>query len=312
MDYERFKEGFQDALKAELAVRGADVELTARRVDKMNDSYDAITVRPVDSSIGVNISVEKAFAAYENGTPIPEIAEHFADAVEKGFRESPQVDLESLSDYEQMKSKLSMEVVSAEKNAELLESVPHERMEDMAVVYRFVLDQTDSGNGTILVTNQLLDQYGITKEQLRADAMENAPEIRPSEIKERSVQMAKVKKIRKWDEVTGNAVEEQIPESIDPIEDVGAGPSISRNHMRGIEDMVEQNDNSFDGIINNVPAAPVPDFAEINEKADQEDIIADTKASVMEKIKEQQEKVKLATIPEPEKKTPVICPCREM
>ena len=77
--------------------------------------------------------------------------------------------------------------------------------------------------------------------------------------------MAKVKKIRKWDEVTGNAVEEQIPESIDPIEDVGAGPSISRNHMRGIEDMVEQNDNSFDGIINNVPAAPVPDFAEINE-----------------------------------------------
>lgn len=99
MDYERFKEGFQDALKAELAVRGADVELTARRVDKMNESYDAITVRPTDSSIGVNISIEKAFASYENGTPIPEIAEHFADAVEKGFRESPQVDLESLSDY---------------------------------------------------------------------------------------------------------------------------------------------------------------------------------------------------------------------
>lgn len=192
MDYERFKEGFQDALKAELAVRGADVELTARRVDKMNDSYDAITVRPVDSSIGVNISVEKAFAAYENGTPIPEIAEHFADAVEKGFRESPQVDLESLSDYEQMKSKLSMEVVSAEKNAELLESVPHERMEDMAVVYRFVLDQTDSGNGTILVTNQLLEQYGITKEQLRVDAMENAPEIRPSEIRGMSEVMSEL------------------------------------------------------------------------------------------------------------------------
>jgi len=28
MDYERFKEGSHDALKAELAVRGADVELT--------------------------------------------------------------------------------------------------------------------------------------------------------------------------------------------------------------------------------------------------------------------------------------------
>lgn len=192
MDYERFKEGFQDALKAELAVRGADVELTARRVDKMNDSYDAITVRSVDSSIGVNISVEKAFAAYENGTPIPEIAEHFADAVEKGFRESPQVDLESLSDYEQMKSKLSMEVVSAEKNAELFESVPHERMEDMAVVYRFVLDQTDSGNGTILVTNQLLEQYGITKERQREaeyDAVDKDSVL--GDLKEKKQEIAK-------------------------------------------------------------------------------------------------------------------------
>lgn len=82
--------------------------------------------------------------------------------------------------------------------------------------------------------------------------------------------------------------------------------------MRGIEDMVEQNDNSFDGIINNVPVAAVPDFVEINEKADQEDIVADTKASVMEKIKEQQEKVKTAPVPVPERKAPEICPCREM
>lgn len=124
--------------------------------------------------------------------------------------------------------------------------------------------------------------------------------------------MAKMRKIRKWDEVTGNAVDKQIPESIDPIEDVGAWPSISRNHMCGIEDMVEQNDNSFDGIINNVSTAPVPNFAEINEKADQEDIAADTKASVMEKIKEQQEKVKAVPVPVPEKKISVICPCKEM
>lgn len=192
MDYERFKEGFQDALKAELTVRGAEVELESRRVEKMNQSYDAITVRPVDSAIGVNISVEKAFAEYENGSDIPEIVNRFADAVENGLRESPQFDLDSLSDYEQMKSKLSMEVVSADRNAELLQNVPHERMEDMAVIYRFVLDQTDSGNGTILVTNQMLDQYGITKEQLRADALENAPEIRPSEIRGMSEVMSEI------------------------------------------------------------------------------------------------------------------------
>ena len=60
-------------------------------------------------------------------------------------------------------------------------------------------------------------------------------------------------KIQKWDEI-GGAVEtgiEEIGGSFD--ETPGAGPSVSRNPMRGIEDMVEQNDNSFDGVINNLP-----------------------------------------------------------
>ena len=60
-------------------------------------------------------------------------------------------------------------------------------------------------------------------------------------------------KIRKWDEV-GGAVETEIEESAGSFDETpGAGPSVSRNPMRGIEDMVEQNDNSFDGVINNLP-----------------------------------------------------------
>ena len=60
-------------------------------------------------------------------------------------------------------------------------------------------------------------------------------------------------KIRKWDEI-GGAVETEIEESTAlSEEEPGAGPSISRNPMRNIEDMIEQNDNSFDGVINNLP-----------------------------------------------------------
>lgn len=60
-------------------------------------------------------------------------------------------------------------------------------------------------------------------------------------------------KIRKWNEV-GGAVETEIEESAGSFDETpGAGPSVSRNPMRGVEDMVEQNDNSFDGVINNLP-----------------------------------------------------------
>lgn len=120
MDYESFKENFQDALKTELADRGIDAELTARKVEKINDSYDAITVRSVDSAVGVNVNTEKAFAAYEKGVEIKDVVEHMADGVENSLLESPQFDLDAFNDYDQMKSKLSMEVVSAERNAAFL------------------------------------------------------------------------------------------------------------------------------------------------------------------------------------------------
>lgn len=108
-------------------------------------------------------------------------------------------------------------------------------------------------------------------------------------------------KIRKWDEV-GGATEMEIDEVIvDPTEDVGAGPAISKNPMRGIEDMVEQNDNNFDGVINNLPE-PKPVT-----QVDSEDVIEEVqkKKSVLEKIRE--------NAPDPEKVKPMsLCPDREL
>lgn len=83
--------------------------------------------------------------------------------------------------------------------------------------------------------------------------------------------------VKKWDEVKGLTAEEPARSVIDGIGDVGTGPSISRNYMRGIEDMVEQNDNSFDGVINNVE---VPKSFGGPDAEDKE------KLSVLEKLRE--------------------------
>lgn len=108
-------------------------------------------------------------------------------------------------------------------------------------------------------------------------------------------------KIQKWDEV-GGAAEVEIDEvTADASEEAGAGPAISKNPMRGIEDMVEQNDNNFDGVINNLPE-PKP-VAQVNS----EDVIEEVqkKKSVLEKIRE--------NAPDPEKVKPMsLCPDREL
>lgn len=96
--------------------------------------------------------------------------------------DAAKVNIEAVTDYEQMKEKLSMEVVSADRNAEMLAAVPHEKMEDIAVVYKLVIADADDHRDTVLVTNDMLKEFGITTEQLKADALENAPVLRPAEL----------------------------------------------------------------------------------------------------------------------------------
>lgn len=185
MDFEDFKKILVEDIKNELEHRGrTNMEVSSVHVEKLNESYDAATVKEKDSHIGVNVNLNRLFDQYKaNEITVTEAIFHAADIAENGLKDTPQFDVNSIADYSQMKDKLSMEVVSAEKNAEMLGTIPHEEMEDMAVVYRLILGENESGRGTVLVTNNLMEQFGITQEQLHADAMENAPEIRPAEVR---------------------------------------------------------------------------------------------------------------------------------
>ena len=63
MDYENFKEQFVADVKDRLAEQGADVKVSVNEVNKLNESYEAITVTPEGSNIGVNMSLELFYLA---------------------------------------------------------------------------------------------------------------------------------------------------------------------------------------------------------------------------------------------------------
>ncbi len=183
MNYEDFKEQFVENLKESLYERGLDdVQMRESHVDKLNGGYDAVTVTPGDSNIGATLNIDNFYKAFADGADMSEVVSRATDVVIEGIENTPVIDVAALTDYDQMKDKLVMEVVSAETNAEMLKNVPHQNMEDMAVVYRFVLDSNENGRASILATNNMLEAMGVTPEQLHADAMENAPQIRPAQI----------------------------------------------------------------------------------------------------------------------------------
>lgn len=94
----------------------------------------------------------------------------------------PEELIEQLKDYDTMKSHLMMDLVGKEANFDKLQSVAHTDMEDMAVTYRFLITRTEEGQGTIQVTKDMLDSYGITVEQLHQDALEYSEKNSPFSI----------------------------------------------------------------------------------------------------------------------------------
>ena len=192
MNYENFKKQFVADVKDRLTEQGADVKVSVNEVNKLNESYEAITVTPEGSNIGVNMSLEKFYDAVQDGTPYDSVVDKAVDVIKDGIDKRPDIDVAALTDYSQMKEKLAIEVVSAEANKDMLEKVPYQTIEDMAVVYRFVLASDEDGRASVLVTNQILDHMGVTPEQIHADALKNAPQIKPAEIKGMSEVMAEM------------------------------------------------------------------------------------------------------------------------
>lgn len=184
MNFEEFKQQITEDLPGALPERLSNVEIEPVSVTKLqHGSYDGITIREEGSNIGMNLDLTRLYDRMETGTAYDDVLAEAVAVISNATAQAPNIDVDRLMDYDQLKETLSIQVVPTASNAEMLENIPHKEMEDLSMVYRFVVGQDESGMQTILVTNKLLEQYGISEDQLHADAMENAPVFKPVQIR---------------------------------------------------------------------------------------------------------------------------------
>ena len=86
------------------------------------------------------------------------------------------------TNYDKAKEYLSLELINTARNEDLLAKVPHYELLDMSVVYRLRLSNGHNECESTLITNDMLENYGITADQLKADALENAPKAFPARV----------------------------------------------------------------------------------------------------------------------------------
>ena len=184
MDYKEFVEKVAENLKAVMPDSMQDIVVTTRQVEKLQgESYYGISVQPKQSNIGVSLDLNGVFEKVEEGMSFGVALQSIGVKVSEALSNHPDIHLSELMNYEAMKEKLMVQVVPTAGNETMLTGTPHVNHEDMSMIYRFVMDSNEHGIASILVTNEMLENYGISAEKLHADAMKNAPEHFPFSVR---------------------------------------------------------------------------------------------------------------------------------
>lgn len=184
MNYEKFLNQVMEDLGSYLPHHHGPMEIQKVDIEKIGaPSYRGLSIGKEGTALRMTMNLESYYRRVEAGFPYPDIIAGIADKVDQELQKMPSIDPESLSSYSNIRRHLVMELVGTKANRAMLQNVPHKEVEDMSVVYRIKVDIGRDGNATTLVTNRMLNAFGITKEQLHADALESAPAASPATLR---------------------------------------------------------------------------------------------------------------------------------
>ena len=164
MNYEDFKQAFT----AEMMLRfgGPGMDIWEQQVPKINETLDALIFASDGSHVAPQIYLNGLFKEYERGKDLIDIVNEAAAGLEASRMHAPEVPELSHSFLEE---NLYLTVMNSEMNQQYLSEVPHEFLEDMAVVPRIRL----SDEASFTVKDWMLNEYGFTREELFKTARAN-------------------------------------------------------------------------------------------------------------------------------------------
>lgn len=114
--------------------------------------------------------------------------EYTAEQVEAMFgalenKVADDMDVSAVTDFDNVKDKIVCKLINEEANRQFLEDKPYTKVEDLAVVYQILMDKNAEGTATITITDNLMDRYGITLEDLHEQALLNMDVLQPYSFK---------------------------------------------------------------------------------------------------------------------------------
>ena len=183
MTYQEFKENVTTVIQNRL---GSNVKVTIQEIIKNNDThYDGLTILSNQLNISPTIYLNFYFKQYLKGRSLEEICHGILSVYEEN-KPSGNIDISFFTNYEQVKKRIVFKLINYEQNKNLLQKIPHIKILDLAIIFNCLVDADETGNATILIYNQHLSLWNITKDDLYHLAMKNTPALLTYELRDMS------------------------------------------------------------------------------------------------------------------------------
>lgn len=169
MDYKEFKEEIKNRIKEFLPEEFKDHRADVLPLRKNNGVVkDGLTISGGEQLVPV-IHLNGFYGNYQDGTSVENIMVQIAAAYKMNLETYPGLGA-GLLQYEEAKGHLTVTVCNAQKNEALLKRVPHERKEDLALIYRVKRQMPDQGWETAIVSRDMLKQWNVGEQELKEEA----------------------------------------------------------------------------------------------------------------------------------------------
>lgn len=179
MVYENFLETIQSEIRRKLE---PEQQVTLQRIRKNNGVLlDGLSISSPGLSYSPTIYLNSYYEQVESGIPLSVIVEHLLLI----YRNQPILpsDLENeLVCFEQIQHKIVFNLVGRADNELLLSEVPNYPFLDLTVVFYVLLSDSSDTAMTVLVHNEHLKLWNVTKEELLSLAEINTPRLLPPSI----------------------------------------------------------------------------------------------------------------------------------
>ena len=180
MEFEKFVETVKETITDYLPDEYKNASVDVYPFKKLNENYLGMTVRTEGQRTSPTLNLNMFYQKMQDvHMDIKDIMEKMADVVQIIPID---IDMDLLTNYEKAKENLFIRVSDADRNQEILSNVPHTRVENLAITYHIFANSGADGIASTIVTHEMMRLFGVSKDQLHQDALENSPKLFPVKV----------------------------------------------------------------------------------------------------------------------------------